>query len=85
MGRRFPREQADDGTGLRPAPGPGRRNVAGPADLAGREVPLLLRTMPMILMYHGVAEVTEDPNKLCVTRAASPSRCRGSSGAGCGG
>src|ERR1035441_9034507 len=23
--------------------------------------------MPMILMYHGVAEVAEDPNKLCVT------------------
>jgi peptidoglycan/xylan/chitin deacetylase (PgdA/CDA1 family) len=26
-----------------------------------------LRHMPMILMYHGVAEVAEDPNKLCVT------------------
>ena len=23
--------------------------------------------MPMILMYHGVADVTEDPNQLCVT------------------
>jgi peptidoglycan/xylan/chitin deacetylase (PgdA/CDA1 family) len=28
---------------------------------------LQLRHIPMILMYHGVAEVTEDPNKLCVT------------------
>ena len=23
--------------------------------------------MPMILMYHSVADVTEDPNQLCVT------------------
>jgi peptidoglycan/xylan/chitin deacetylase (PgdA/CDA1 family) len=28
-----------------------------------------LRDVPMILMYHGVAEVAEDPNKLCVTPA----------------
>ena len=26
-----------------------------------------LRDLPMILMYHGVAEVAEDPNQLCVT------------------
>jgi peptidoglycan/xylan/chitin deacetylase (PgdA/CDA1 family) len=26
-----------------------------------------LRRMPMIMMYHGVADVAEDPNKLCVT------------------
>jgi len=26
-----------------------------------------LRDVPMILMYHGVAEVAEDPNQLCVT------------------
>jgi peptidoglycan/xylan/chitin deacetylase (PgdA/CDA1 family) len=31
---------------------------------------LRLRDTPMILMYHGVAEVDEDPNQLCV----SPSR-----------
>ena len=31
---------------------------------------LRLRDVPMILMYHGVAEVSEDPNQLCV----SPSR-----------
>lgn len=28
-----------------------------------------LRDVPMILMYHGVSEVAEDPNKLCVTPA----------------
>jgi len=28
---------------------------------------LRLRDVPMILMYHGVAEVAEDPNQLCVT------------------
>ena len=28
---------------------------------------LTVRRMPMILMYHGVADVTEDPNQLCVT------------------
>ena len=26
-----------------------------------------LRRVPMIMMYHGVAEVAEDPNQLCVT------------------
>jgi peptidoglycan/xylan/chitin deacetylase (PgdA/CDA1 family) len=26
-----------------------------------------LREVPLILMYHGVADVAEDPNKLCVT------------------
>ncbi|MGO8887460.1 MAG: polysaccharide deacetylase family protein [Streptosporangiaceae bacterium] len=30
---------------------------------------LRLRQVPMILMYHGVADVTEDPNQLCVTPA----------------
>jgi peptidoglycan/xylan/chitin deacetylase (PgdA/CDA1 family) len=33
-------------------------------DRAGR---LRLRDAPMILMYHAVADVTEDPNLLCVT------------------
>jgi peptidoglycan/xylan/chitin deacetylase (PgdA/CDA1 family) len=28
-----------------------------------------LREVPLILMYHGVADVAEDPNKLCVTPA----------------
>jgi peptidoglycan/xylan/chitin deacetylase (PgdA/CDA1 family) len=27
---------------------------------------ILLRDVPLILMYHGIAEVGEDPNKLCV-------------------
>ena len=35
-----------------------------PAAAEGR---LSLSRVPMILMYHGVAEVTEDPNNLCVT------------------
>ena len=30
---------------------------------------LRLRDVPMILMYHGIAEVDEDPNQLCVTPA----------------
>ena len=53
---------------------------ARPAALAGR---LRLRDTPMILMYHAVAEVAEDPNLLCVTPAASPSRWPGWSGMGC--
>ncbi len=37
---------------------------AVPAATAGR---LSLSQVPMILMYHGVAEAAEDPNNLCVT------------------
>jgi peptidoglycan/xylan/chitin deacetylase (PgdA/CDA1 family) len=37
---------------------------AGPAPAADR---LGLSQVPMILIYHGVAEVAEDPNNLCVT------------------
>ncbi len=37
---------------------------AAPATAPGR---LGLDRVPMILMYHGVAEVAEDPNQLCVT------------------
>ena len=37
---------------------------AAPAAAPGR---LGLGRVPMILMYHGVAEVAEDPNQLCVT------------------
>jgi peptidoglycan/xylan/chitin deacetylase (PgdA/CDA1 family) len=37
---------------------------AAPAPAVGR---LGLSQVPMILMYHGVAEVAEDPNQLCVT------------------
>jgi peptidoglycan/xylan/chitin deacetylase (PgdA/CDA1 family) len=37
---------------------------AGPVAAEGR---LGLGRVPMILMYHGVAEVAEDPNQLCVT------------------
>jgi len=37
---------------------------AAPVAAAGR---LGLGRVPMILMYHGVAEVAEDPNQLCVT------------------
>jgi peptidoglycan/xylan/chitin deacetylase (PgdA/CDA1 family) len=28
---------------------------------------MLLREVPLVLMYHGIAQVAEDPNKLCVT------------------
>jgi peptidoglycan/xylan/chitin deacetylase (PgdA/CDA1 family) len=34
---------------------------------AARPGALSLGRVPMILMYHGVAEVAEDPNQLCVT------------------
>ena len=37
----------------------------GHVTLAGGK--LRLRDLPMILMYHGVAEVDQDPNRLCVT------------------
>jgi peptidoglycan/xylan/chitin deacetylase (PgdA/CDA1 family) len=30
---------------------------------------LKLRETPMILMYHGIADVDEDPNQLCVSPA----------------
>jgi peptidoglycan/xylan/chitin deacetylase (PgdA/CDA1 family) len=39
---------------------------SAPAAATGR---LGLGRVPMILMYHGVAEVAEDPNQLCVTPA----------------
>jgi peptidoglycan/xylan/chitin deacetylase (PgdA/CDA1 family) len=42
---------------------PGRVTRAGSRIAAG---PLRLRGVPMILMYHGVADVAEDPNLLCV-------------------
>lgn len=38
--------------------------VAGPAQLRLR---LRLRDTPMILMYHGIADVADDPNQLCVS------------------
>jgi peptidoglycan/xylan/chitin deacetylase (PgdA/CDA1 family) len=37
------------------------------ADSWRQDGQLRLRDVPMILMYHGVAEVDEDPNQLCVT------------------
>jgi peptidoglycan/xylan/chitin deacetylase (PgdA/CDA1 family) len=37
------------------------------ADTWRRDGQFRLRDLPMILMYHGVAEVPEDPNLLCVT------------------
>jgi len=39
------------------------------ADSWLRDGGLRLRDVPMILMYHGVAEVAQDPNQLCVTPA----------------
>jgi UDP-N-acetyl-D-glucosamine dehydrogenase len=38
-----------------------------PADAWRQDGQLPLRAVPLILMYHGVADVAEDPNKLCVT------------------
>ena len=35
----------------------------------GQPAPMRLRDTPMILMYHGIADVTEDPNQLCVSPA----------------
>ncbi len=43
---------------------PASATGAGARIAAGR---LRLRDVPMILMYHGVADVAEDPNLLCVT------------------
>ena len=40
---------------------------AARADAWRRDGQFRLRDLPMILMYHGVAEVPEDPNLLCVT------------------
>jgi peptidoglycan/xylan/chitin deacetylase (PgdA/CDA1 family) len=42
---------------------------ASRADSWLRDGQLRLRDTPMIFMYHGVAEVAEDPNYLCVTPA----------------
>jgi peptidoglycan/xylan/chitin deacetylase (PgdA/CDA1 family) len=39
------------------------------AGVAGRPGQLRLRETPMILMYHGVADVAQDPNQLCVSPA----------------
>jgi peptidoglycan/xylan/chitin deacetylase (PgdA/CDA1 family) len=38
-----------------------------PAGAWRQDGQLPLRAVPLILMYHGVADVAEDPNKLCVT------------------
>jgi peptidoglycan/xylan/chitin deacetylase (PgdA/CDA1 family) len=35
----------------------------------GPPAPMRLRDTPMILMYHGIADVPEDPNQLCVSPA----------------
>ena len=43
---------------------PGRTRGSGAQAPAGR---IGLGHVPMILMYHGVADVAEDPNQLCVT------------------
>ena len=42
----------------------GRNRRTSARALTGR---LAVRRMPMILMYHGVADVAEDPNQLFVT------------------
>ena len=39
------------------------------ATAGGQRAPMRLRDTPMILMYHGIADVTEDPNQLCVSPA----------------
>ena len=41
--------------------------TVGVTGLQGAMSKLGLGRVPMILMYHGVADVTEDPNQLCVT------------------
>lgn len=41
--------------------------TVGVTGLQGAVSKLGLGRVPMILMYHGVADVTEDPNQLCVT------------------
>ena len=37
------------------------------ARTAAADRPMRLRSTPMILMYHGIADVTQDPNQLCVS------------------
>jgi peptidoglycan/xylan/chitin deacetylase (PgdA/CDA1 family) len=41
--------------------------AAGPAAAGPAARPMRLRSTPMILMYHGIADVAEDPNQLCVS------------------
>jgi peptidoglycan/xylan/chitin deacetylase (PgdA/CDA1 family) len=41
--------------------------MTAPAALARARAPMRLRDAPMILMYHGIADVAQDPNQLCVS------------------
>jgi peptidoglycan/xylan/chitin deacetylase (PgdA/CDA1 family) len=43
--------------------------TGAPAAPPAADAPMKLRDTPMILMYHGIADVTEDPNQLCVSPA----------------
>jgi peptidoglycan/xylan/chitin deacetylase (PgdA/CDA1 family) len=54
------------------APTPPASAAASPAVVppaAGPSAPMRLRDTPMILMYHGIADVADDPNQLCVSPA----------------
>ena len=43
-------------------------STTGPST-TGQPDSMRLRDAPMILMYHGIADVPEDPNQLCVSPA----------------